>query len=123
MRLISEQQDRSLARFVGRVLADADEPLRRRTTVHTEATDVMYLEAFGRALPHLSRDELVWRFHAILGTIIFQLIGASVMDLAAERPPFKTPPGDAEQMRARAVVFLAAGLRAPASATKPRTPD
>ncbi len=121
VRLISGQQDRSLARFVGRVLADSDEQLRRRTAVHTEATDVMYLEAFGRALPHLSRDELVWRFHASLGTIVFQLIGTPVMDLA-ESTPFGTRVGDAEQMRARAVAFLAAGLRARASATKPHTP-
>lgn len=122
VRLISDQQDRSLARFVGRVLADADERLWRHAAAQTEATDVMYLEAFGRALPHLSRDELVWRFYAILGTMIFQLLGAPVMDLAGSTP-FGTRVGDAEEIRARAIAFLAAGLQAQASATKPHTPD
>ena len=122
VRLISDQQDRSLARFVGRALADADERLWRQVAVQGEATDVMYLEAFGRALPHLSRDELVWRFYAILGTMIFQLLGAPVMDLAGSTP-FGTRVGDAEEMRARAIAFLAAGLQAQASATNPRTPD
>lgn len=122
VRLISGQPDRSLARFVGRVLADTDERLWRQAAVQTEAADAMYLEAFGRALPHLSRDELVWRFYAILATMVFQLLGAPVMDLAG-RSPFGARAGDAEETRARAITFLAAGLRAQASdlATNPAT--
>lgn len=121
VRLISDQQDRSLARLVGRILTDSDEQLRRQTFEQTGETDAMYMQAFGRALPHLSRDELLWRFYMILGTVMFQLIGATAIKVVAENPPFGAPSGDAEDVRARTVAFLAAGLKAPA--TEPDAPS
>lgn len=120
VRLISDQQDRSLARLVSRILTDPDEEIRRQTFEQTGETDAMYLEAFGRALPHLSREELLWRFYAILGTVVFQLVGATALELVAESPPFGAPSGNAGDMRARTLTFLAAGLKA--QATKPHPP-
>ena len=115
-RLTLGREDRSLARLVGRILTDSDEEIRRQTFEQTRETDAMYLEAFGRSLPHLSRGELLWRFYAVLGTIMFQLIGAtSAMEAVAEAPPFSASAGNAEEAKARTVAFLAAGLRAPAA--------
>lgn len=115
-RLMSGQEDRSLARLVGRILTDPDEEIRHLTFEHTGETDAMYLEAFGLALPHLSRDELLWRFHAVLGTIMFELIGATAaMKTVAEAPPFGGPAEKADDTNARIVAFLAAGLQAPAA--------
>lgn len=115
VRLILGQQDRSLARLVGRILTDSDAEIRRGTLEQTVETDTMYLEAFGRALPHLSRDELIWRFYAVLGTVMFQLIGATAMEAAGEVPPFGKTSQNPEDLRVRTVAFLAAGLRAPAA--------
>ncbi len=114
VRLISDQQDRSLVRLVGRILTDAPPPaLRRGVLEQADETDTMYLEALGRALPHLSHDELAWRFYATLGTVIFQLVGAAAMEVSGKARPFGAPSQDAEKLRVRTVAFLAAGLRAP----------
>lgn len=118
VRLISDQQDRSLARLVGRVLTDPNAELWRGILQRTAETDTMYLEAFGRALPHLSRDELAWRFYAILGTVVFQLIGTSAMEASGGALPFGTTVQNAEDLRARTIAFLAAGLRAPSAAPR-----
>lgn len=111
---ISSGRNRSVARLVSRILTDPDEEIRRRTFEQTAETDAMYLEAFGRALPHLSADELLWRFYAVLGTIVFQLLGATAIAHATDAPPFRTPSGSVEELKARTVAFLAAGLEAPA---------
>ena len=42
-RLMSGQEDRSLARLVGRILTDPDEEIRHLTFEHTGETDAMYL--------------------------------------------------------------------------------
>jgi len=115
VRLMSGREDRSVARLVGRILTDPDEEIRHRTFEQTGETDAMYLEAFGRALPHLSVEELLWRFYAVLGTIMFQLIGATAMETVAEAPPFKASARNAEETSIRTVAFLAAGLKAPAA--------
>ena len=111
--MISGQRDLSVARLVSRILTDPDEEIRRRTLEQTAETDAMYLEAFGRALPHLSGDELLWRFYAVLGTLVFQLIGASAVARATDEPRFGTPGWGVEEVTARTVAFLAAGLKAP----------
>lgn len=111
--LMSDGRDRSVARLVGRILTDPDPEIRRRTLEQTVETDIMYLEAFGRALPHLSREELLWRFYAVLGTIMFQLIGAAAIESAVEGQPMTTASSKPEDRRVRTVAFLAAGLKAP----------
>ena len=115
VRLISHQQDRSLARLVGRILTDSDAEIWSWITEQTAEIDAMYLEAFGRAMPHLPHDELLWRFHAMFGTVIFQLLGAPLMEVAGETPPLAKLSNDTEELLARTIVFLAAGLRAPAA--------
>ena len=115
MLLVSAQDDRSLARLVGRILTDPDPELRRRTLEQTTETDAMYLEAFGRALPRLSEDELLFRFYNILATVVFQLIGITTTEPAAESPLFAGPMGNPETTRAHTLAFLAAGLKAPPS--------
>ena len=111
--MLSGQRDLSVARLVSRILTDPDEEIRRQTLEQTAETDAMYLEAFGRALPQLSGDELLWRFYAVLGTIVFQLIGASAMAHATDEPRFEASGGGAEEITTRTVAFLAAGLKAP----------
>ena len=113
VRLISDQRDRSLARLVGRILTDAPSALQRGVLEQANETDAMYLEALGRALPHLSHDELIWRFYATLGTVVFQLVGAAAMEVSGKAQPFGAPSHNAEKLRVRTVAFLAAGLRAP----------
>lgn len=115
MLLVSVQDDRSLARLVGRILTDPDPELRRRTLEQTTETDTMYLEALGRVLPRLSEGELHFRFYNILATVVFQLIGIAATEPAAESPLFAAPKGDNEFLRARTLTFLAAGLKAPPS--------
>ena len=111
--MISGPEDRSVARLVSRILTDSDEEMRRRALEQTAETDAMYLEAFGRELPHLSHGELLWRFYAVLGTVVFQLLGASAIAHATDAPPFGAPAGGAEEIKTRTVASLAAGLKAP----------
>lgn len=69
-----------------------------------------FTRALERALPHLSREEVLWRFHFMVGTMIHTVadpvkIGRLSGGLC--------DPEDVEGVTRRMVAFLAGGLRAP----------
>ena len=43
-----------------------------------------YKEAFLRALPHLSRQELTWRLHFVMGALSYTLAGTDALKLFAQ---------------------------------------
>ena len=76
-----------------------------------------FVKAFRSCLPALSRDEVLWRFHFMLGTIYYSASGPNrIMSFSHGR----CNPLDVEANLRHLKPFLAAAFRAPAaSAVKP----
>ena len=68
-----------------------------------------YKEAFLRALPQLSRQELTWRLHFVMGALSYTLAGTDALKLFAQ----VTDTDNDELLLQRLAPFLVAGLKAP----------
>jgi len=64
-----------------------------------------------RALPHMAREELVWRMHFMFGTLAYTLAATDTVQLIAGCKPEDRY--DARLLEDRLTAFLAAGLTAP----------
>ena len=75
-----------------------------------DASTTCFVDALHRCLPHLSRDEVFWRFHFLLGAIYYTAAGPHrVRALTGGR----CDPSDADATLPQLLRFAAAGFRAP----------
>ena len=100
-------------RLVGRAYADPAPFIRHFLSAQYAEMIGRYKEAFLKALPHLSRQELTWRLHFVMGALSYTLAGTDAMKLFAEATA--TTHND-ELLLQRLAPFLVAGLKAPALA-------
>jgi AcrR family transcriptional regulator len=100
-------------RLVGRAYADPAPFIRHFLSAQYAGMIGRYKEAFSRALPHLSRQELTWRLHFVMGALSYTLAGTDALKLFAEATA--TTHND-ELLLQRLAPFLVAGLKAPALA-------
>lgn len=107
--LFGNERGRVLARLLSRTLGEPHEDIRHIVIEEVEAVEHVYLEAFQQALPHLSRDELWWRFRSTIGVLVAQLSGLLTNPQALHQVDYK------HSSRAWTITFLAAALRAPAT--------
>ncbi len=99
-------------RVLGRAYADPSPFVRH--FLHQQYAEMIerYKEAFLRALPHLSRQELTWRLHFVMGALSYTLAGTDALKLFAQ----VTQADNDELLLQRLAPFLVAGLKAPALA-------
>ncbi|MDE3103736.1 MAG: TetR family transcriptional regulator [Acidobacteriota bacterium] len=71
-----------------------------------------FVDELSQCLPHLSREDVLWRFHFLLGTIYYTATGPHRIRTLSEG---RCDPSDPEATTAELVPFLAAGFRAPAT--------
>ena len=92
-------------------LAFEREEVRRRVLDKTfNKSSQMALKALSRALSHLSAEELHWRFHFLLGSMVYTMAQPGrIESLSGE----KINTRDWEKALERLVTFAAAGFRAP----------
>ena len=69
-----------------------------------------FTDALGRALPHLPRGELFWRFVFMVGSMALVL---GHTEMLKDRSDGLCDPSDVEGTVRHLVAFLAAGMRAP----------
>ena len=100
-------------RLVGRAYADPAPFIRHFLSAQYAGMIGRYKEAFLKALPHLSRQELTWRLHFVMGALSYTLAGTDALKLFAEAT--STTNND-ELLLQRLAPFLVAGLKAPALA-------
>ncbi len=95
--------------LMGRLWAEQGEMTR---AIVEQFDDVFrrFTAALSRALPHLSRPELLWRFFFTLGSMGMPLFGT---DIIKQRTGGLCDPSDVEATFDRLVAFVAGGLRAP----------
>jgi AcrR family transcriptional regulator len=73
----------------------------------------IFVSALERCLPHLSQEDVLWRFHFTLGTINYTATGPSIISRFSEG---RCDPLRVEDTLQELIPFLAAGFRAPKTA-------
>jgi AcrR family transcriptional regulator len=96
--------------LMARILATPDIFVIRLFKNHLASLAARFAEAIGKALPELSRTEIMWRLHFTGGAMAHVLARAHL--LPELMPGFPEPP-DRQVILARLVTFSAAGFRAP----------
>lgn len=111
LRLAEDEQHggRRFMRLLGRTYTDPAQFV--RTFLAEEYADVVdrFSAALFRALPDVPREEILWRFHFMLGAMAYALAGTDALQIMSgmvgdEHPAAVSP---------RLMAFLLGGLRAP----------
>jgi AcrR family transcriptional regulator len=106
---ILELDPAPMAPLMARVLA-SPEVIKRVFKHHMETLSKRFAEAFGKALPELSKTEVMWRLHFTAGAMAHTVTRAPMMrELFGDVLDLK----DRKRLIARLVRFAAAGFRAP----------
>lgn len=88
---------------------------------HTSVID-RFKHALLKSLPDVPEDEIVWRFHFMLGATSYAISGTEALRQAMNWPgPEQDASDDTETLLARLLSFLLGGLRAPLPGI-PKTP-
>jgi AcrR family transcriptional regulator len=103
---------KNFLRLVGRAYADPAPFIRHFLSAQYAGMIGRYKEAFLKALPHLSRQELTWRLHFVMGALSYTLAGTDALKLFAQVA--STDKDTDELLLQRLAPFLVAGLKAPA---------
>lgn len=101
----------NFARLRARLATEPEEVSRRILRKAFDASSRRYLDALARALPELPEADLHWRFHFLLGTMVYTMANAGRIQALTDG---RCDPGDGEQALRFLVPFLAAGFRSPA---------
>lgn len=104
---------KNFLRLVGRAYADPAPFIRHFLSAQYGEMIGRYKDAFGRALPHLSKQELTWRLHFVMGALSYTLAGTDALKLFAQVAAERDKDND-ELLLQRLAPFLVAGLKAPA---------
>jgi hypothetical protein len=111
MRLVLDGrgEGRIFAKLVGRLYAETSERLFHMIKRHFAPVSMRFLNSLQKACPHLSKEEVFWRFHCVAGTMAHTLAHWDHLEIVSVRP-IKQKNIDA--VMAELVRFLAAGFRA-----------
>jgi AcrR family transcriptional regulator len=101
---------KNFLKVLGRAYADPAPFIRHFLSAQYAEMIGRYKEAFLRALPHLSRQELTWRLHFVMGALSYTLAGTDALKLFAQVGAVEND----ELLLQRLAPFLVAGLKAPA---------
>ncbi len=108
-----ERGGHDFARLIGRSFAEPDAGLRNLLIEQFREVIVRFSEALGRALPHLPKEEIYWRFHFMVGSMVHT---AALGFLVREISGGLCNPMDVDGVVNRLVRFISGGMREPATA-------
>lgn len=116
LRMANDEQRGGMTflRLLGRTLTDPSEFI--RTFLAHEYVDVLdrYREALFNSLPNVPHEEIVWRFHFMLGATSYAIAGTDSLRLVTD---WKLTDADSldrlDRLVPRLMSFLLGGLRAP----------
>jgi AcrR family transcriptional regulator len=104
----SEPGGRAFAQLLARALLEPGAGSRALVLEQFEEVIDRFTAALGRALPELSREELLWRFHFMVGSLAFT---AGLGFLVERRTGVPAASSGPEPVIARLVEFLTGGLQ------------
>ena len=102
---------KNFLRVLGRAYADPAPFIRNFLSAQYAEMISKFKEAFLKALPHLTRQELTWRLHFVMGALSYTLAGTDTLKLMFQ--VITHDEDNDELLLQRLAPFLAAGLKAP----------
>ncbi len=97
-------------RLMGRAFSEPEQHVAQIFLSQFKELAQRFIPAFLRSLPHLDEEEVHWRIHFMVGSMAHTMAHASRVSQLLERC---CVPQDPEQLLARLVPFLVAGLESP----------
>lgn len=97
-------------RLLGRTYSEPSAFIRGFLAEEYAAVVERFKAALFRALPDVPRDEILWRFHFMLGAMAYALSGTDSLQLVTDCRLDENDPG---ALARRLTAFLLGGLRAP----------
>lgn len=101
---------RSFMRLLGRTYSKPSEFVRGFLAEEYAGVINRFKAALIRALPGVPQEEILWRFHFMLGAMSYAISGADALHVVANDA---LDDGDAQALYARLMSFMLGGLRAP----------
>ncbi len=102
-----EPGGRAFAQLLARAVLEPGAGSRELVLEQFEEVIDRFTSALERALPHLSREEILWRFHFMIGSLSFT---AGLGFLVEHRAGVPAPADDPAPVIARLVTFLTGGM-------------
>jgi AcrR family transcriptional regulator len=99
----------TFTRLRAMLAVERNELARSLIAKHFDATSLRFIAAFERALPHLSRAQVFWRFHFLLGALYFTMINPARIGHLSRGLCDAT---DVDAVMRETVPFVAAGFLA-----------
>jgi AcrR family transcriptional regulator len=111
MRLASDVDGggRTFMRLLSRTYTEPSEFVRGFLAEEYAAVVTRFKAALCKALPEVPDEEILWRFHFMVGAMSYALSGADALHIVNGSPLDDAP----EALSARLMSFLVGGLRAP----------
>ena len=106
----TEGGGRTFMRLLGRTYTKPTEFARSFLAEEYAAVIARFKAALIKALPGVPAEEILWRFHFMLGAMSYAISGTDALHLLAEDA---LDDGDHEALYARLMSFMLGGLRAP----------
>jgi len=106
----TEGGGRTFMRLLGRTYTKPSEFVRGFLAEEYAAVIARFKAALIKALPSVPAEEILWRFHFMLGAVSYAISGADALHVVAEGD---LDDGDADALYARLMSFMLGGLRAP----------
>jgi AcrR family transcriptional regulator len=105
-----EKGDAVFMRLRALLSAERSELFEQLVAENFDLSSSRFIDALAQCLPHLSREDLYWRFHFLLGTIYYTAAGPQrIRSLSQGRCDTMDP----EAVMRELIPFLIAGLSAP----------
>ncbi|MCP5268422.1 MAG: TetR/AcrR family transcriptional regulator [Zoogloeaceae bacterium] len=102
-------------RLLGRTLTEPADFIRAFFAGEYAEVVERYKRALFRALPEVPHEEIIWRFHLMLGAMSYAIAGTDALQIVTgcELDMNNEGPDAARQLAERVMPFLLGGLRAP----------
>lgn len=108
-------EGRSFSRLRAILSAENSSLLERLVAQNFDETNRSFVAALSKTLPHLTREDVFWRFHFLLGTIYYTALGPHRIRILSKG---KCDPSDPEATTSELIRFASAGFNAPPSEPK-----
>lgn len=112
----AEQGGQTFMRLLGRTSTEPSAFVRQFLADEYAAVVPRFKEALLRALPDVPAQEILWRFHFMLGAMSYAIAGTDALQLVSG---FDLEENDSAALARRLMPFLLGGLRAPLAGQAP----
>jgi AcrR family transcriptional regulator len=116
----TEHGGHTFMRLLGRTYTEPSAFVRQFLADEYAAVVPRFKQALFRSLPDVPPEEILWRFHFMLGAMSYAIAGTDALQLVAEH---ELDEKDPEALSRRLMPFLLGGLRAPLAGQAVKTKE